>query len=67
MFVYGFVCFFVLIIMKQPEKSFPESFINIKLDLAEIFRILKICVKTVTQEGREGGEQYTTANIGFRT
>ena len=43
MFVYGFGCFF-FIHGGTPMGSFPESFVKIQLDLAEIFRILKQCL-----------------------
>ena len=40
-FVYGCGCFFCFIHHKTPTWSFPESFVKIWLDLAEIFRIEK--------------------------
>ena len=40
MFVYGFGCFFFCFIHHGTATgSFPESFVKIRLDLAEVFRI----------------------------
>ena len=45
LFLYGFVCFFALFVCfiyhEAPTVSFPESFVKIGIDLAEISRILK--------------------------
>ena len=37
MFVYGFGCFFIY--HGTPTGSVPESFVKIRIDLAEVFRI----------------------------
>ena len=39
LFVYGFVCLFYFNHHGTPTGSFPENFMKIRLDLAQIFRI----------------------------
>merc|ERR1712082_146162 len=42
LFVYIFVCFFFFNHHRIPKGSFPQNFVKIRLDLAEILRISKL-------------------------
>ena len=44
LFVYRFVFFFCFNLFGTPTESSPENFVEIRLDLAEIFRIQKMFI-----------------------